>query len=511
MNHSNFSPADSLLSTSDDNFVSLFGREDTAMSPADSILTPPRSLNGSDGNSSRNSTQEPEKKPPKKRKSWGQELPIPTTNLPPRKRAKTEAEKEQRRIERVLRNRAAAQSSRERKRKEVEALEDEKSDIEQENKRLTCRLREVEQQNLLLSRQIAEMAAKMTVFQQQLIGGLPTPDSSTRSIVSPVASQADSPFKGESVKLEYEHDLDFSLPPPHSTLNPNALLSSPSEASIDRPTATTLDLTQHPAEVLCDQQCQLRVTRLQWGQTMELSDEQSRHMAFLTLIATLTQLLFLTMSSTVYSLLHRPLHQIFFSLKMGSPLPTASTTTEAYSISRLILWLTSTPLNPLSATTLSSNNTRENQRATFRIRLLERLLACSPALARPLKDATASALQLASESIAESRNGCAEVDSLACKREMASLMTMLWAIESIEDSQKCSPDSQSKVRGDPAGDIRRLCLALDGLFNGDAGGAKTSRIHDEWDGGQGSESLSPRRLGSFDFTSALAGKYETGL
>jgi hypothetical protein len=100
---------------------------------------------------------------------------------------------------------------------------------------------------------------------------------------------------------------------------------------------------------------------------------------------------------------------------------------------------------------------------------------------------------------------------LACKREMASLMTMLWAIESIEDSQKCSPGSQSKVRGDPAGDIRRLCLALDGLFNGDAGGAKTSRIHDEWDGGQGSESLSPRRLGSFDFTSALAGKYETGL
>jgi len=61
-----------------------------------------------------------EKKPTKKRKSWGQELPTPKTNLPPRKRAKTEDEKEQRRIERVLRNRAAAQTSRERKRLEVE-------------------------------------------------------------------------------------------------------------------------------------------------------------------------------------------------------------------------------------------------------------------------------------------------------------------------------------------------------------------------------------------------------
>ncbi|KAG0640892.1 hypothetical protein HOY80DRAFT_774474 [Tuber brumale] len=61
----------------------------------------------------------------KKRKTWGQELPIPTTNLPPRKRAKTAEEKEQRRIERVLRNRVAAQSSRERKEKQVEALKEE--------------------------------------------------------------------------------------------------------------------------------------------------------------------------------------------------------------------------------------------------------------------------------------------------------------------------------------------------------------------------------------------------
>lgn len=61
-------------------------------------------------------------KPAKKRKSWGQQLPEPTTNLPPRKRAKTEDEKEQRRIERIKRNRAAAHNSRERKRQETDTL-----------------------------------------------------------------------------------------------------------------------------------------------------------------------------------------------------------------------------------------------------------------------------------------------------------------------------------------------------------------------------------------------------
>jgi len=61
-------------------------------------------------------------KPAKKRKSWGQALPEPKTMLPPRKRAKTDDEKEQRRIERIKRNRAAAHNSRERKRQETETL-----------------------------------------------------------------------------------------------------------------------------------------------------------------------------------------------------------------------------------------------------------------------------------------------------------------------------------------------------------------------------------------------------
>jgi regulator of replication initiation timing len=88
---------------------------------------------------------EPEQKPVKKRKSWGQQLPTPTTNLPPRKRAKTAEEKEQRRVERVLRNRAAAQKSREVKKQQLEAIESERDMLKQkfetlveENTKLTA-------------------------------------------------------------------------------------------------------------------------------------------------------------------------------------------------------------------------------------------------------------------------------------------------------------------------------------------------------------------------------------
>lgn len=49
--------------------------------------------------------------------------PNPASSLPPRKRARTEAEKEQRRVERIIRNRKAAHASREKKRKHVEHLE----------------------------------------------------------------------------------------------------------------------------------------------------------------------------------------------------------------------------------------------------------------------------------------------------------------------------------------------------------------------------------------------------
>ncbi|GFP52907.1 transcriptional activator hac1 [Trichoderma asperellum] len=160
------SPAESFLSAPGDNFSSLFAVSTpssvaTTMDPME-MMTPQsytdeklesrlsvipehemdedRDLNDDTAPAESSSS---EKKPVKKRKSWGQVLPEPKTNLPPRKRAKTEDEKEQRRVERVLRNRRAAQSSRERKRLEVEALE-------KRNKELETLLINAQKTNLML-------------------------------------------------------------------------------------------------------------------------------------------------------------------------------------------------------------------------------------------------------------------------------------------------------------------------------------------------------------------------
>ena len=98
-------------------------------------------------------------KQPKKRKSWGQALPEPKTSLPPRKRAKTDDEKEQRRIERIKRNRAAAHNSRERKRVEAERLEVENIHLKH--------------QLLSMQQHVLRQHAQLTEFQRLVPNALP--------------------------------------------------------------------------------------------------------------------------------------------------------------------------------------------------------------------------------------------------------------------------------------------------------------------------------------------------
>ncbi|KAG0134419.1 hypothetical protein HOY82DRAFT_537437 [Tuber indicum] len=102
----------------------------------------------------------------KKRKTWGQELPVPTTNLPPRKRAKTDAEKEQRRIERVLRNRAAAQSSRERKQKEVESLKAERARLAESNSELKEQVLAQEAAHTALCKELENMKKTLRRYEE---------------------------------------------------------------------------------------------------------------------------------------------------------------------------------------------------------------------------------------------------------------------------------------------------------------------------------------------------------
>ncbi|MCJ1356966.1 MAG: hypothetical protein MMC33_006962 [Icmadophila ericetorum] len=195
--------------------------------------------------------REEEKKTTKKRKSWGQELPTPKTNLPPRKRAKTEDEKEQRRIERVLRNRQAAQSSRERKRQEVEKLEGEKYTIERQNYMLKQRLMQVEHDKYQLVQQVAKMSAMLAKTQ-----------GVSKDLSPPLSPQFSSDLlqHDKAIKQELE-DYPFSLPSPQNTLDPRSTFSSQSPSSsrstspIDMDftgASSSSDLTQHPAAMFFD-------------------------------------------------------------------------------------------------------------------------------------------------------------------------------------------------------------------------------------------------------------------
>ena len=142
-----------------------------------------------------------------------------------RKRAKTEAEKEQRRIERVIRNRLAAHSSRERKRKEVECLEDQKSVIESENSRLRNQLVVYVAKNQELLQEIKSLKAELG-----------------RSVHGPETK----PIKQES--------LSGYPSPPHShashlDVDESYEATSPSASEFQDFAAST-DVTQHPAEML---------------------------------------------------------------------------------------------------------------------------------------------------------------------------------------------------------------------------------------------------------------------
>ncbi|KFX99281.1 hypothetical protein V490_01867 [Pseudogymnoascus sp. VKM F-3557] len=178
---------------------------------------------------------QPEKKVVKKRKSWGQQLPEPKTNLPPRKRAKTEDEKEQRRVERVLRNRRAAQSSRERKRQEVEALESEKVAIERRNRDLELRLAEAEARNLALEQQLLRLSSTSPYLSSPSQKAVDASSSPQVTFSQPLFPSGDSaPFTNQQPQTVNPASLSPSIRPVSST-------------GAESSNARAPDVTQHSA------------------------------------------------------------------------------------------------------------------------------------------------------------------------------------------------------------------------------------------------------------------------
>ncbi|KAI0384921.1 hypothetical protein F5Y04DRAFT_201474 [Hypomontagnella monticulosa] len=420
------SPAESLMSVPGDMYPSLFSTPAT-LNPLESVMTP-QSYSGDGDLASQPATSQAtpspapegsEKKPVKKRKSWGQVLPEPKTNLPPRKRAKTEDEKEQRRVERVLRNRRAAQSSRERKRQEVEALE-------QRNQQLEELLRNQQKTNEILMDEISKLrqgsgsnrgSSPLDAFQ-------PSPLTLSQPLfgASHDGAADDKPGMMNDFILMPEQDGTVdpaSISPELSPVPDDDFSGSSTEqvATVPAPATTSSDATQHPAAVLCDLQCPSVEVPQSW-----LASRQAPPPA-LSLYLQLQMLL--TASSVMLSAFRHPLTLIRGALKANLVLhPTPS-------ILSTIIWLVTRPPNFRNSTstsssvpttlaaqlqarpreaTLSPKNARTHLSAssTLRIKSLQKLLTSSPILARPLKDATMELLRLVSE------KGCdVQVEELA--------------------------------------------------------------------------------------------------
>jgi len=156
-------------------------------------------------------------------------LPEPKTSLPPRKRAKTEDEKEQRRIERVKRNRLAAHNSRERKRQEYEVLQAEKDQMEADLKSY--------------KEKMAQMEAELKFYRQKYPGDAPESqfDFSTTDnadTICPARTSFPSPISMDS--MESPRDSSCQPETPASTF--------------EAPTPE-FDSTQYPAVILCDLPC----------------------------------------------------------------------------------------------------------------------------------------------------------------------------------------------------------------------------------------------------------------
>ncbi|KAH8648536.1 hypothetical protein BX600DRAFT_475419 [Xylariales sp. PMI_506] len=457
------SPADSFVSTPGGDMYSLFDTSAASqtMNPLESVMTPSsmsEDLSADAAAGDDTPGADGEKKPVKKRKSWGQVLPEPKTNLPPRKRAKTEDEKEQRRVERVLRNRRAAQSSRERKRQEVEALE-------KRNKELENLLLHQQKQNLMLMDELNKF--------RRTSGVVTRGSSPLDTLHQPTPITLSQPLFGLGEDAETKPGMmnDFILMPDNEgTVDPASIspeLAPVPDKAIATPAAVapaqtstssaTSDVTQHPAAVLCDLQCPSVEVPESW------MSQQRPHPA----LALCLQLQMLLMaSSTMLSAFQRPLTLIAGALKHNLVLQATP------SILSTIIWMVTLPpsfristsdnsLATISAAQLPAqpretsrspkNTSPSSASSTLRIKSLQKLLTSSPRLARPLKDATLGLLRLVSERCDDRVEGLADgspgikgdqsrgpllwpVGASVPSREV--LLTLLWAIRVEERNMK---------------------------------------------------------------------------
>jgi transcriptional activator HAC1 len=367
--------------------------------------TPPMSEKGS--------SPAPQEQSKKKRKAWGQPVPEIKQILPPRKRAKTAEEKEQRKNERILRNRRAADKSRQRQKAAVADLEVRQIRIEQENASLRDLLARYQSRFGVQSDfpPPAPPEPASTYFDSAS-----TPlDLNTNPSQSPYpASAYDATEQDSDIPTLVQSDDPTFVKHESPALAPQLnLISEDVETESSDPT-TTFDgfpavsgMTQYPAAVLCDLQCQPETWDLNLS-TFQVSQKSNFGLSYLLQIFQTLTIFQAFSTSTLY-----PICNLFQIL--AQRLSTTSTEQDFSSI------LANFPLIH-SLISMPSTPTRP---AVFRMKLLSRLLACSPHMARLLLAATDRALQQV-----VSEDGFAE--DLDRRWAWSSLMTIKWVILRLE-------------------------------------------------------------------------------
>lgn len=367
-----------------------FSRQD---SPTFDYPTP---SNSSDAETS--VKDEPNKK---KRKAWGQPVPEIVPILPPRKRAKTAEEKEQRKNERILRNRRAADKSRQRQKAQQAGLE-------QQNKDLLCE-----------NAQLKEVLRKAGI--QFTFAPPPSVDYSISSDMQddtsqPVLSEPSPPvsMQQESPCLAPQIDLQQSMEPTSSVLDTG--------------------LTQYPAVVLCDLQCQ------------PVLDKKLGQLQPIPLVNTILTLIhYLTIATTFSSSMRSPTCRLFQTLE-------AALSTTSHQLESIVL------NNFQLIHILISMPSYSTQPAIFRIKLLSRLLACNPSLAPLLMMAADRALQ---QKAAEDD----WTDDADRRWVVASLMTIKWSIRWL-----CNEHYQMRVQ------LRNGRLDRDSLYEREQSGVDCAAV-----------------------------------
>ena len=357
----------------------------------------------------------------RKRKAWGQPIPDFKVVLPPRKRAKTAEEKEQRKNERVIRNRKAADKSRQRQKAAVAKLEVKTNHMEAELAHLRATLNQYQSAFGVLPGTSISFSAhsqptpSTTLLLPADVINVPTIPSLEDNISSLTTDDDASSFTttpGPILSIDSPR-LSISVhhsPPLAPTLFPaqDQLPLPEFEQQDQLPCLANFDevsgMTQYPAAILCDLQCQPE----SWTETVQSREAVKRfdfslHLINLTILLTIYE----TFSSTMLS----PMCRIFRTLAEGLSM----TSLEPDLVDSHSPLIHSLITNPTSRTT----------RRVFRMKLLSRLLACSPSTARLIKAATDRALQrlVDEEAIFENPEG---------GQRWASLLTTKWAIQCLE-------------------------------------------------------------------------------